>query len=123
MMTRQILVLDEVGAERRGVGGSVAHPEGKGRQRSHAPLGGTGATVDDGAGVDDAEARDDEALAPSAATLSCDMPTSTHVGELRCAALRRSMRACRERWPERLLRRAGKVGVPVLRLGERSSMR
>ena len=57
-------------------------------------------------------------VAPSAATLSCDMSTSTHVGELRRAALRRSMRACRERWPECLLRRAGEVGVSGLRLGE-----
>ena len=56
-------------------------------------------------------------------TLSCDMPTSTHVGELRRAALRCSMRTCRERWPERLLRRAGEVGVSGLRLGEMSSMR
>ena len=122
-MTQQILVLGEVGAGRRGVGGSVAHPEGKGRRRSRAPLGGTGAAVDDGAGVDDAEARDDEAVAPSAATLSCDMTTSTHVGELRRAARRRSTRACRECWLELLLRRAGVVGVSGLRLGERSSMR
>ena len=76
-----------------------------------------------GAGVADAEARDDEAVAPSAATLSCDMATSIHVGELRRAARRRSMRACRECWPERLLRRAGEVGVSGLHLGERSSMR
>ena len=87
-MTRQILVLGEVGAGRRGIGGSVAHPEGKGRRRGRAPPGGTGAAVDDGAGVDDAEARDDEAVAPSAATLSRDMATSTHVGEVRRAALR-----------------------------------
>ena len=52
-----------------------------------------------------------------------DNTTSTHVGELRRAAQRRSMRACRECWPERLLRRAGEVGVSGLRLGERSSMR
>ena len=98
-------------------------PKGKGDGTVAPSLGGTGATVDDGAGADDAGARDDEAVAPSAATLSCDMPTSTHVGELRHAALRRSMRACRERWPERLLRRAGEVGASGLRLGERSSMR
>ena len=122
-MTRQILVLSEVGAGRRGVGGSVAHPEGEGRRRSRAPPGGTRAIVDDGAGVADAEARDDEAVAPSVATLSRDMATSTHVGELRRAARRRSMRACRECWPERLLHRAGEVGVAGLRLGERSSMR
>ena len=124
-MTRQTLVLGEVGAGRRSISGSVAHPEGKGRRRSLAPLGGTGAAVDDGAGVDDAEARDDKAVAPSAATLSCDMATSTHVGELRRAARRRSMRLLRldECWPERLLRRVGEVGVSGLRLGERSSMR
>ena len=51
------------------------------------------------------------------------MATSTHVGELRRAALRRSMRTFRERWPERLLCRAGEVGVMGLRLGERSRMR
>ena len=70
-----------------------------------------------------AEARDDEAVAPLAAMLSCDMPAPTHVGELWRAARRRSARACRECWPERLLRRAGEVGATGLRLGERSSMR
>ena len=114
-MTRQILILGEVG--------SVVHVEGEGRRRSRAPLGGTRATVDDGAGVADIEARDDEAVAPSTVTLSCDMATSTHVGELRRAARRRSTRACRECWPECLLRRAGAVGMPGLRLGESSSMR
>ena len=98
-------------------------PMGKGDGAITPSLGGTGAAVDDGAGVDDAEARDDEAVASSAATLSCDMPTSTHVGELRRAALRRSMRACRECWPELLLHQAGEVGLSGLRLGERSSMR
>ena len=122
-MTRQILVLGEVGAGRRGISGSVVHPEGKERQRSHVPLGGTGTAVDDGAGADSAGECDDEVVAPSAAMLSCDMPTSTHVGELRHATLRGSMRACRERWPERLLCRAGEVGASGLRLGERSSMR
>ena len=123
MMTRQILILGEVGARRRSVGGSVAHPDGEGRRRSRAPLGGTRVAVDDGAGAADAETRDDEAVAPSAATLSSDMATSTHVGELRHAARRHSTRAYRECWPERLLRRAGEVGVSGLRLGERSSMR
>ena len=123
MMTRQVLVLGEVGAGRRSVGRSVAHPVGEGRRRSRAPLGGARAAVDDGAGVADAEARDDEAVVPSAATLSCDMATSTHVGELRRAARRRSMRTCRECWPERLLRRTGEVGVSGLRLDEMSSMR
>ena len=97
-------------------------PKGKGDGAVAPPLGGTEATVDDGASVGDAEARDDEAVAPSAAMLSRDMATSTHVGELRRAARRRSMRACRECWPERLLRRVGEVGVSGLRLGERSSM-
>ena len=78
---------------------------------------------DDDAGAADAEARDDEAVAPSATTLSRDMATSPHVGELRRAARRRSARACRECWPERLLHQAGEVGVSGLRLGERSSMR
>ena len=87
------------------------------------PLGGTRAAVDDGTGVADAEARDDEAVAPSAATLSHDMATSTHMGELRRAARRRSICASRECWPERLLRRAGEVRVSGLCLGERSSMR
>ena len=98
-------------------------PKGKGDNAVTPLLGGTGAAVDDGAGVGDAEARDDEAVAPSAAALSCDMATSTHVGELRRAARRRSMHACRECCPERLLHRAGEVGVSGLRLGERSSMR
>ena len=123
MMTWQILILGEVGAGRRSVGRSVAHPNGEGRCRSRAPLGGTRAAVDDGAGVGDAESRYDDAVAPSAATLSYDMATSTHVGELRRAARRRSTRAGRECWPECLLRRAIEVGVSGLRLGERSSMR
>ena len=98
-------------------------PMGMGDGEVEPPLGGTGATVDDGAGADDAEARDDEAVAPLAAMLSCDMPASTHVGELWRAARRRSARACRERWPERLLRWAGEVGVTGSHLGERSCMR
>ena len=98
-------------------------PKGKGDGTVAPSLGGTGAAVDGGADADGVGARDDEVVAPSAATLSCDMPTSTHVGELRRAALHRSMRAFRERWPERLLRLAGEVGVLGLRLGERSSMR
>ena len=87
------------------------------------PMGGTRAAVDDGAGVAGAEARDDEAVAPSTAMLSRDMATSTHVGELRRAAWRRSMRACRECWPEHLLRWVGEAGMSGLRLGERSFMR
>ena len=98
-------------------------PKGKGDGAVAPSLGGTGAAVDGGAGADDAGACDDEVVAPSAATLSCDMQTSTHVGELRRAARRRSTCACRECWPECLLRRAGEVGVSGLRLGERSSMR
>ena len=87
------------------------------------PLGGAGTAADDGAGADDAKARDDEAVAPLAATLSCDMLASTHVGELWRAARRRSARTCRERWPKRLSRWAAEVGVTGLHLGERSSMR
>ena len=98
-------------------------PKGKGDGEVEPPLGGASAAADDDAGADDAEARDDEAVAPLAAMLSCDMPASTHVGELWRAARRRSARACRECWPERLLRQAGEVGVIGLRLGERSSMR
>ena len=71
-------------------------PKGKGDGAVAPPLGGTRAAVTDGSGVDDAEARDDEAVAPSAATLSRDIATSTHVWEVRRAARRRSARACRE---------------------------
>ena len=67
------------------------------------------AAVDDGVGAADAEARDDEAVAPSVAMLSRDMATSTRMGELRRAARRRSTR--------------GEVGVSGLGLGERISMR
>ena len=98
-------------------------PKGKSDGEVEPPLGGTGAAADDGAGANDAEARGDEAVAPLAAMLSSDMPASTHMGELWRAARRRSMRACRECWPERLLRRVGEVGVSGLCLGERSSMR
>ena len=98
-------------------------PKGKDDSTVAPSLGGIGATVDSGAGADGTGARDDEVVAPSAATLSCDMPTSTHVGELRRATLHRSMCACRERWPKCLLHQAGEVGVSGLRLGERSSMR
>ena len=98
-------------------------PKGKGNSAVAPSLGGTGAAADGGAGADGAGARDDEVVALSASTLSYDMPTPTHVGELRRAALRHSMRACRECWPECLLRRAVEVGVSGLRLGERSSMR
>ena len=93
-------------------------PKGKVDGAVAPSLGGTGAAVDGGAG-----ARDDKVVAPSAVTLSCDMPNSTHVGELRRVALRRSVRTCCEHWPERLLRRAGDVGASGLHLGERSSMR
>ena len=98
-------------------------PKGKGDDAVAPPLGGTGAAVDDGAGVGDAEARDDDAVAPLAAMPSCDMPASTHAGKLGHDARCRSARACRERWPERLLRRAGEVRVTGLRPGERSCMR
>ena len=98
-------------------------PKGKGDAEVEPPLGGTSATAGDDAGADDTEARDDEAVAPLVMMLSCDMPASTHVGELWHAARRRSARACRERWPERLLRRAVEVGMTGLRPGERSCMR
>ena len=79
-------------------------PKGKGDGAVAPYLGGTGVAVDGGAGADGAGAHDNEVVAPLAATLSYDMQTSTHVWELRHATLRRSMRACRARWPERLLR-------------------
>ena len=71
-------------------------PKGKGEGEVEPPLGGTSAAAGDGAGTDDAEARDDGTVAPFASMLSCDMPASTHVGELWRAARRRSARACRE---------------------------
>ena len=86
-------------------------PKGKRDAEVEFPMGGTSAAAGDSAGADDAEARDDETVAPLAAMLSCDTPASTPVGELRHAARRRSARACRERFPERLLRRAGVVGA------------
>ena len=57
-------------------------PKGKGEGEVEPPLGGTCAAAGDGAGTDDAEARDDETVAPFASMLSCDMPASIHVGEL-----------------------------------------
>ena len=98
-------------------------PKGKGDAEVKPPLGGTSAAAGDDAGADDAEARDDEAVALLVMMLSSDMPVSIHMVELWRAARRRSARACRERWPERLLRRAGEVGVTGLRPGERSCMR
>ena len=102
---------------------ALRNPKGKGDGEVEPPLGGTGVAADGGAGADDAEARDDGAVAPLAVMLSCDMPASTHVGELWRAARRHSARACRERWPERLLRWAGGVGVTGLCLGGRSCRR
>ena len=98
-------------------------PKGKGDGEVKPPLGGTGAAADVGAGAANAGARDDDAVALLAVTLSCDMPAWTHMGELWRAVQRRSALACHERWPERLLRRAGEVGVTGLRPGERSCMR
>ena len=72
-------------------------PKGKGEGEVEPPLGDTGAAAGDGARADDAEAHDDETVAPLAMMLSCDMPTPTHVGELWRAARHRSARACRER--------------------------
>ena len=98
-------------------------PKGKGDAEVKPPLGGTSAAAGDDVDADDTDARDDEAVAPLVMMLSRDMPASTHVGELWHAARRRSARACRERWPEHPLRRAGEVGVTGLRPGERSCMR
>ena len=98
-------------------------PKGKGDADVKPPLGGTSAAAGDGVGADDAEARDDDAVASLAVMRSCDMPASTHAGELGHDARRRSARACRERWPERLLRWAGEVEGMGLHLGERSCMR
>ena len=98
-------------------------PKGKGDGEVEPPLGSTGAAVEDGGDAGAAGACDDDAVASLAVMLSCDMPASTHMGELWRAARRRSARACRERWPERLLRRAGKVGVMGSCPGERSCMR
>ena len=98
-------------------------PKGKGEGEVEPTLGGTSAAADDGAGTDDAEARDGGTVASFASMLSCDMPASTHVGEQWRAARRRSACACRERWPERLLNRAGEVGVTGLRPGGRNCMR
>ena len=71
--------------------------KGKGDAEVKPPLGGTSAAAGDDAGVDDVEARDEEAVAPFASMLSCDMLASTHVGELWRAARCRFARACRER--------------------------
>ena len=71
-------------------------PKGKSDTEVEPPLGGTSAAAGDGAGADDAEARNDEAVAPSAVMLGCDTPASTHAGELWRAARRRSACACRE---------------------------
>ena len=98
-------------------------PKGKGDGEVEPPLGSTDAAAEDGGDAGDAGARDDDAAASLAVMLSRDMPASTHMGELWRAARRRSARARRERWPERLLRRAGEVGVFGLRLDEMSSMR
>ena len=111
-------------------------PKGKGDGEVEPPLGSTGAAAEDGGDAGDAGdaaedggdagdagARDNDAVASLAVMLSCDMPGSTHVGELWPAARRRSARACRERWPERLLRRVGELGVTGSCPGERSCMR
>ena len=98
-------------------------PKGKGDGEVEPPLGSTCAAVENSGDAGDAGARDDDAVASLVVMLSCDMPASTHMGELWRAARRRSARACRERWPERLLRRSGKVGVTGSCPGERSCMR
>ena len=88
-------------------------PKGKGDGTVAPSLGGSGAALGSG----------EEVVTPFATTPGYDTSTSTHEGELRRAAQRRSMSTCRECWPERLFRRAGEVRVSGLRLGERSSMR
>ena len=105
------------------VAAALCIPNRKGDDVVMPSLGGSGAAFGGGAGVDGAGARGDDVVTPFVAVPGRDVPASTHVRELRRAALRRSMRVCREHWPERLLRRAGEVGASGLRLGERSSMR
>ena len=97
-------------------------PKGKGDGTVAPSLGGSGAAFGGGAGTDSARARGDKVATSLAAMLGCDTSASTHVGELSRAALRRSMRACRVRWPQRLLRRVGGVVVSGLASGGRSSM-
>lgn len=94
VMTKEVLVRAQVCVGRQGVYHScVAHPVGKSQRRgrafpdeTHHGFVGGGAT-------------------PSVTTAGCSLPASTSWGELARAALRRSTRACRERWPERLRRR------------------
>ena len=71
-------------------------PKGKGDGEVEPPLGGASAAADDGAGADDAEAHDDEAVAPLAVMLSCDMPASTHKGGA-VACRTAPLRACLSR--------------------------
>jgi len=97
-------------------------PKGKGDGAVAPSLGGSGAAFGGGAGTDSNGACGDEVATPLAAMLGCDTSASTHMAELSRAALCRSMRACRARWPERLLRRVGGVGVSGLAPVGRSSM-
>ena len=87
-------------------------PKGNGDGTVAPSLGGTEAVLGGGGG----------AATSSAMAADCEAPTSTNVGVARRAALRRSTRACRARWPERLLRRGGGAGVSRLALGGRSSV-
>ena len=122
-MTRQVLVCAHAGADRRSVIATALRiPKGKGDGAVAPFLGGSGAAFGGGASTGSAIARGNEMATPLAATLGCDTSASTHVGELSRAALRRSMRAYRVRWPERLLRRVGGVGVSGLASARRSSM-
>ena len=82
---------------------TVRIPKGKGDGVDAPSLGGTIAAL---GGY--------EAVKSSTTAPACDTPASTRVGELRRAALCRSMRACHARRPECLLRRGGGVGVSGL---------
>jgi len=104
------------------VAAALRIPKEKGHGAVAPSLGGSGAAFGGGASTSSTGARVDEVATPLATTLGCDTSASTHVGELSRAALRRSMRACRARWPERLLRWVGGVGVSGLASGGRSSM-
>ena len=62
----KLVMVDEVWAA------ALRIPKGKSDTKVEPPLGGTSAAAGDGADADDAEARNDEAVAPLAVMLSCD---------------------------------------------------
>ena len=97
-------------------------PKGKGDGAVAPSLGGSGAAFGGGADIGSTGACGGKVATPLAATLGYDTSASTHVGELSRATLRRSMRACRARWPERLLRRVDGAGVSGLASARRSFM-